>query len=72
VPRWTRKFHIKKGYVTTRNKYMRCEKLFYSYEVLRDRYHEQSYRVGKHDEGMDAVPCGYNKQSPNRSAAHCR
>lgn len=38
VPRWTRKFHIKKGYVTTRNKYMRCEKLFYSYEVLQDRY----------------------------------
>jgi hypothetical protein len=38
VPRWTRKFHIKKGYVTTRNKYMRCEKLFYSFDVLRDRY----------------------------------
>jgi hypothetical protein len=29
IPRWTRKFRIKKGYVTTRNKYMRCEKLFY-------------------------------------------
>jgi hypothetical protein len=28
LPRWTRKFHIGKGYVTTRNKYMRCEKLF--------------------------------------------
>ena len=28
IPRWTRKFHIGKGYVTTRNKYMRCEKLF--------------------------------------------
>jgi hypothetical protein len=38
VPRWTHKFHIKKGYVTTRNKYMRCEKLFYSYDVMRDRY----------------------------------
>jgi hypothetical protein len=38
VPRWTRKFHIKKGYVTTRNKYMRCEKLFYTFDVLRDRY----------------------------------
>jgi hypothetical protein len=23
IPRWTRKFHIGKGYVTTRNKYMR-------------------------------------------------
>jgi hypothetical protein len=38
VPRWTRKFHLAKGYVTTRNKYMRCEKLFYSFDVLRDRY----------------------------------
>src|SRR5260221_56666 len=32
LPRWTRKFHIKKGYITTRNKYMRCEKLFYGTE----------------------------------------
>jgi len=38
IPRWTHKFHIKKGYVTTRNKYMRCEKLFYTYDVLSDRY----------------------------------
>jgi hypothetical protein len=38
LPRWTRKFHIPKGYITTRNKYMRCEKLFYSYEVQQDRY----------------------------------
>jgi hypothetical protein len=38
IPRWTRKFRIPKGYVTTRNKYMRCEKLFYSYDVLRGRY----------------------------------
>jgi hypothetical protein len=38
IPRWTHKFHIKKGYVTTRNKYMRCEKLFYTYHVRRDRY----------------------------------
>jgi hypothetical protein len=38
IPRWTRKFHIPKGYVTTRNKYMRCEKLFFSYDVLRGRY----------------------------------
>ena len=30
------------------------------------QHHEQSYRIGKHDEFMDAVPCGYNKQSPNR------
>jgi hypothetical protein len=163
VPRWTRKYHIRKGYVTTRNKYMRCEKLFYSYDVERKRYlalratpgnlelrdlaipsieqvshedpgvckgapakeirlaetattlkdeteeeairtiicreivagpkkdrwhplyttgdaephevltefrkrqhHEQSYRVGKHDEFMDAVPNGYNKESLDR------
>jgi hypothetical protein len=38
IPRWTRKFHIAKGYVTTRNKYMRCEKLFYTYDILSDRY----------------------------------
>jgi hypothetical protein len=28
IPRWTRKFRIKKGYVTTRNKRMRCVKLY--------------------------------------------
>jgi len=38
IPRWTHKFHIKKGYVTTRNKYMRCEKLFYTFDVLSQRY----------------------------------
>jgi hypothetical protein len=38
IPRWTRKFRIRKGYVTTRNKYMRCEKLFYSYDLEHDRY----------------------------------
>jgi hypothetical protein len=38
IPRWTHKFHIKKGYVTTRNKYMRCEKLFFSYDLNTDRY----------------------------------
>ena len=38
IPRWTHKFNIKKGYVTTRNKHMRCEKLFYTYDVFRDRY----------------------------------
>jgi hypothetical protein len=38
IPRWTRKFRIKKGYVTTRNKYMRCEKLFYGYDLLTGRY----------------------------------
>jgi hypothetical protein len=38
IPRWTSKFHIPKGYVTTRNKYMRCEKLFYTYDLLHHRY----------------------------------
>ncbi len=38
IPRWTRKFRIKKGYVTTRNKHMRCEKLFYGYDLLSGRY----------------------------------
>jgi hypothetical protein len=38
IPRWTQKFSIRKGFVTTRNKYMRCEKLFYSYEVQVNRY----------------------------------
>ena len=38
IPRWTRKFRIKKGYVTTRNKYMRCEKLFYTYDLEHERY----------------------------------
>ena len=38
IPRWTHKFRIPKGYVTTRNKYMRCEKLFYSYDLLSGRY----------------------------------
>jgi hypothetical protein len=38
IPRWTRKFRIGKGYVTTRNKYMRCEKLFYGYDVMCRRF----------------------------------
>ena len=28
--------------------------------------HEQGFRVGVHDLGMDAVPCGYDKESPDR------
>jgi hypothetical protein len=38
IPRWTRKFHIGKGYLTTRNKYMRCEKLFTAYDLASDRF----------------------------------
>ena len=38
VPRWTKKFVIPKGYVTTRNKYMRCEKLYMGYDVNLRRF----------------------------------
>ena len=38
IPRWTRKFPIGKGYVTTRNKYMRCEKLFCGYDLVSGRF----------------------------------
>jgi hypothetical protein len=38
IPRWTKKFHIGKGYVTTRNKYMRCEKLFCGYSINAGRF----------------------------------
>jgi hypothetical protein len=38
LPRWTRKYAIRKGYCTIRNKYMRCEKLYYGYHVELDRY----------------------------------
>jgi len=38
IPRWTRKFHIGKGYVTSRNKYMRCEKLYTAYDLVAGRF----------------------------------
>ena len=38
IPRWTRKFHIGKGYVTTRNKYMRCEKLYTAFDLVSGRF----------------------------------
>lgn len=38
IPRWTKKFRIGKGYVTTRNKYMRCEKLFAGFDLERGRF----------------------------------
>jgi hypothetical protein len=38
IPRWTKKFQIGKGYVTTRNKYMRCEKLFTGYDLVSGRF----------------------------------
>jgi hypothetical protein len=38
IPRWTKKFSIPRGYVTTRNKYMRCEKLYLGYELNQRRF----------------------------------
>jgi hypothetical protein len=38
IPRWTKKFRIGKGYVTTRNKYMRCEKLFTGFDLESGRF----------------------------------
>ena len=38
IPRWTKKFRIGKGYVTTRNKYMRCEKLFTGFDLCSGRF----------------------------------
>lgn len=38
IPRWTKKFSIPKGYVTTRNKYMRCEKLYYGFDLQLGRF----------------------------------
>jgi hypothetical protein len=38
LPRWTKKFRIGKGYVTTRNKYMRCEKLFTGFDLTSGRF----------------------------------
>jgi hypothetical protein len=37
-PRGPRKYALGKGYVTTRNQPMRCEKRFYGYHVERERY----------------------------------
>jgi hypothetical protein len=40
------------------------------WEVLTDfrrrQHQEQAYRVGVYDEYLDAAPCGYDKQSPER------
>jgi hypothetical protein len=38
IPRWTKKFSIPKGYITTRNKYMRCEKLYCGYDLRHRRF----------------------------------
>jgi hypothetical protein len=47
IPRWTKKFYIPKGYVTTRNKYMRCEKLFCGYDLRLRRFVTAKATPGK-------------------------
>ncbi len=56
IPRWTRKYHIGKGYVTTRNKYMRCEKLFFGFGLNCGRF--LNVRAATGDTGLAelAVP----------------
>jgi hypothetical protein len=56
IPRWTKKYRIGKGYVTTRNQYMRCEKLFTGYDLESQRF--VSVRATPGDWGLHdlAVP----------------
>lgn len=53
IPRWTHKFRLGKGYVTTRNKYMRCEKLFYGYDLASRRF--VTVRATRGDVGLRDV-----------------
>jgi hypothetical protein len=64
IPRWTRKFHVGKGYVTTRNKFMRCEKLFYAYDVLSDRY--LAVRAAPGDTGLIDLAVPLTRQTLER------
>ena len=64
IPRWTHKFHIPKGYVTTRNKYMRCEKLFYGYDLLNGRY--LTVRATPGDWGLIDLAVPLTRQSLER------
>jgi hypothetical protein len=38
IPRWTKKFRVGKGFVTTRNKYMRCEKIYTGFDLESARF----------------------------------
>jgi hypothetical protein len=38
IPRWTKKFFIRKGFITTRNKYMRCERVYTGFELSHRRF----------------------------------
>ncbi|MDB5307141.1 MAG: hypothetical protein JWO38_1343 [Gemmataceae bacterium] len=49
IPRWTHKFRIPKGSVTTRNKHMHCEKLFSAFDLGSQR--DLSVRATPGDRG---------------------
>jgi hypothetical protein len=53
IPRWTKKFHIGKGYSTTRNKYLRCEKLFTGFDLESGRF--LTVRGTPGDTGLQAL-----------------
>jgi hypothetical protein len=56
IPRWTKKFAIGKGYVTTRNKYMRCEKRFTGFDLSSGRFLTVRATPGNGDLQDLAVP----------------
>lgn len=60
IPRWTRKFAIKKGYITTRNKHMRCEKLFFGYDVCYRRF--LCVRAAQGDVGLRDLSVALTRQ----------
>jgi hypothetical protein len=64
IPRWTHKFDIAKGYVTTRNKYMRCEKLFYTFDIGSGRY--LSVRATPGDWGLCDLAVPLTRQTLQR------
>ena len=64
IPRWTHKFRIPKGYVTTRNKYMRSEKLFYTYDLLSQRY--LAVRATPGDGGLNELALPLLRQALQR------
>src|SRR6185437_1587220 len=64
IPRWTHKFNIGKGYITTRNKHMRCEKLFCTYDVLHDRY--LAVRATPGNWGLNDVAVPLTRQTMER------
>ena len=65
IPRWTKKFGIGKGYVTTRNKYMRCEKLFYGYDLGSGRF--LSVRATPGNWGLQEMAVPMLQQMRNQS-----